>query len=74
MAINIAGASRFSSNLAGSIPLSTIIQAVSRKMSGFEVGKSCEVQRVTQRDAQLAMKQVCNLFSNGHKNSWCEPI
>jgi hypothetical protein len=60
MAINIAGANLFSSRIAEWIARNTVFEALWWKMGSFEVGKSCEVQRVTQilsqRDAQLAMR------------------
>jgi hypothetical protein len=78
MAINIAGGNRFSSRIVGWIANSTAFESLRCKMGSFEVGKSCEVQRVTQtlsqRDAQLAMRQGYRLFSYGHKYSGCEPI
>jgi hypothetical protein len=77
-AIKIAGAYQFSSKIAGWIARTTVSEALWWKMGSFEVGKSCEVQRVTQilsqRDAQLAMRQGYRLFSYGHKYSWCKPI
>ena len=74
MAINIAGANRFSSGVAGWIASSSAFWAMRRGFVGLKVDKSCEVQRFTQnlslQDTQLAMET----FSNGHKYSWCEPI